>query len=208
MSIVSLVVTTVCSRVAGRSPCAVVLLLLLPLLQASVGSGSGGASAAASAPGFPVEYKFYTEFQSHEAEFDFLKSVEIEEKINQICWCRGSNGALFLLSTNGAFVWLSMYTLWSACVAGCACCGSRGTARLVNSPTCLGGGALALLVSRGRAMSWPFAPAAPVCGSVVCEDLASRCFPCSMLCFVARWRRWLRVVAWQQRVAVSWCVCV
>jgi hypothetical protein len=65
--------------------------------QATTGAGAGGAAG----PGFPVEYKFYTEFQSHEAEFDFLKSVEIEEKINQICWCRGSNGALFLLSTNG-----------------------------------------------------------------------------------------------------------
>lgn len=27
-----------------------------------------------------------TEFQSHEAEFDYLKSFEIEEKINQIRW--------------------------------------------------------------------------------------------------------------------------
>lgn len=47
------------------------------------------------------EYKFYTEFQSHEAEFDYLKSLEIEEKINQIRWCKASNNALFLLSTNG-----------------------------------------------------------------------------------------------------------
>mmetsp|Transcript_6001 Transcript_6001/g.19116 ORF Transcript_6001/g.19116 Transcript_6001/m.19116 type:complete len:431 (+) Transcript_6001:184-1476(+) len=46
------------------------------------------------------EYRFYTEFQSHEAEFDYLKSLEIEEKINQVEWCRPSNGALFLLSTN------------------------------------------------------------------------------------------------------------
>ena len=30
------------------------------------------------------EYKFYTEFQSHEPEFDYLKSLEIEEKINKI----------------------------------------------------------------------------------------------------------------------------
>ncbi|KAJ7816165.1 WD40-repeat-containing domain protein [Mycena olivaceomarginata] len=33
-----------------------------------------------------VEYKFYTEFQSHEPEFDYLKSLEIEEKINKIRW--------------------------------------------------------------------------------------------------------------------------
>ncbi|EJD47942.1 protein phosphatase 2A regulatory subunit PR55 [Auricularia subglabra TFB-10046 SS5] len=46
------------------------------------------------------EYKFYTEFQSHEPEFDYLKSLEIEEKINKIKWCRRQNAAHFLLSTN------------------------------------------------------------------------------------------------------------
>lgn len=46
------------------------------------------------------EYKFHTEFQSHEPEFDYLKSLEIEEKINKIKWCRRSNVAHFLLSTN------------------------------------------------------------------------------------------------------------
>ncbi|KAF8467788.1 protein phosphatase PP2A regulatory subunit B [Kalaharituber pfeilii] len=46
------------------------------------------------------EYKFHTEFQSHEPEFDYLKSLEIEEKINKIKWCRRSNAAHFLLSTN------------------------------------------------------------------------------------------------------------
>lgn len=51
------------------------------------------------------EYKFHTEFQSHEPEFDYLKSLEIEEKINKIKWCRRQNAAHFLLSTNGA--WLS-----------------------------------------------------------------------------------------------------
>ncbi|GAB5592137.1 protein phosphatase 2A regulatory subunit cdc55 [Umbelopsis nana] len=46
------------------------------------------------------EYKFYTEFQSHEPEFDCLKSMEIEEKINKIKWCRRQNSPHFLLSTN------------------------------------------------------------------------------------------------------------
>ncbi|KAI9319403.1 protein phosphatase PP2A regulatory subunit B [Dichotomocladium elegans] len=46
------------------------------------------------------EYKFHTEFQSHEAEFDYLKSLEIEEKINQIKWCKRQNSAHFLLSAN------------------------------------------------------------------------------------------------------------
>lgn len=32
----------------------------------------------------PFEYRYLTEFQSHEPEFDYLKSLEIEEKINQV----------------------------------------------------------------------------------------------------------------------------
>ena len=48
-----------------------------------------------------LEYKFYTEFQSHEPEFDCLKSLEIEEKINAIQWSKGRSGSgLFLLATN------------------------------------------------------------------------------------------------------------
>ncbi|XP_020581915.1 serine/threonine protein phosphatase 2A 55 kDa regulatory subunit B beta isoform-like isoform X1 [Phalaenopsis equestris] len=46
------------------------------------------------------EFRYKTEFQSHEPEFDYLKSLEIEEKINKIKWCQTSNSALFLLSTN------------------------------------------------------------------------------------------------------------
>ncbi|WOK93846.1 serine/threonine protein phosphatase [Canna indica] len=46
------------------------------------------------------EFRYKTEFQSHEPEFDYLKSLEIEEKINKIKWCQASNGSLFLLSTN------------------------------------------------------------------------------------------------------------
>ncbi|KAJ4840195.1 hypothetical protein Tsubulata_002946 [Turnera subulata] len=46
------------------------------------------------------EYQFKTEFQSHEPEFDYLKSVEIEERINRVRWCPTSNGSLFILSTN------------------------------------------------------------------------------------------------------------
>lgn len=46
------------------------------------------------------EYRFHTEFQSHDAEFDYLKLLEIEEKINKIKWCKRSNQAHFLLSTN------------------------------------------------------------------------------------------------------------
>ncbi|EPS65566.1 hypothetical protein M569_09211 [Genlisea aurea] len=46
------------------------------------------------------EFRYKTEFQSHVPEFDYLKSLEIEEKINKIRWCQPANGALFLLSTN------------------------------------------------------------------------------------------------------------
>ncbi|ODV94135.1 hypothetical protein PACTADRAFT_51020 [Pachysolen tannophilus NRRL Y-2460] len=46
------------------------------------------------------EYRFYTEFQSHDAEFDYLKSLEIEEKINKIKWLKRSNYSNYLLSTN------------------------------------------------------------------------------------------------------------
>ena len=53
------------------------------------------------------EYRFHTEFQSHEPEFDYLKSLEIEEKINQICWCRRQNAAHMLLSTNGTCIFFA-----------------------------------------------------------------------------------------------------
>ncbi|CAF0773492.1 unnamed protein product, partial [Brachionus calyciflorus] len=49
---------------------------------------------------FRTEYNVYSTFQSHEAEFDYLKSLEIEEKINKIKWLRRKNMAHFLLSTN------------------------------------------------------------------------------------------------------------
>ena len=47
------------------------------------------------------KFKFYCEFQSHEAEFDYLKSLEIEEKINQIKWLPTHvNNSNFLLTSN------------------------------------------------------------------------------------------------------------
>ncbi len=47
------------------------------------------------------DYKFYAEFQSHEPEFDCLKSLEIEEKINKIKWGKRNNSTHLLLTTNG-----------------------------------------------------------------------------------------------------------
>lgn len=49
----------------------------------------------------PVHFPLFLS-QSHEPEFDYLKSLEIEEKINRIKWCKRQNSAHFLLSTNGA----------------------------------------------------------------------------------------------------------
>lgn len=46
------------------------------------------------------EYSVYSTFQSHEPQFDYLKSLEIEEKINEIQWLKRQNNNLFLLSTN------------------------------------------------------------------------------------------------------------
>ena len=52
----------------------------------------------------------YSTFQSHEPEFDYLKSLEIEEKINKIRWLKRKNPAHFLLSTNGKKIYLhSLY---------------------------------------------------------------------------------------------------
>lgn len=52
------------------------------------------------------EYNVYSTFQSHEPEFDYLKSLEIEEKINKIRWLPQQNAAHFLLSTNGKSFYL------------------------------------------------------------------------------------------------------
>lgn len=44
-------------------------------------------------------------------QFDYLKSLEIEEKINKIKWCQTANGALFLLSTNDKTI--KFWKVWS-----------------------------------------------------------------------------------------------
>ncbi|XP_042171165.1 serine/threonine-protein phosphatase 2A 55 kDa regulatory subunit B gamma isoform-like, partial [Oncorhynchus tshawytscha] len=58
------------------------------------GVGSGGETGESG------EYNVYSTFQSHEPDFDYLKSLEIEEKINKIRWLPQQNAAHFLLSTN------------------------------------------------------------------------------------------------------------
>ncbi len=80
----------------------------------------GGKGAAFSGRKEPVEYRYLTEFQSHEPEFDYLKSLEIEEKINTLKWChQGANDANFLLSTNDKTVKLwKVYEKHLECVSG------------------------------------------------------------------------------------------
>ncbi|XP_015882539.3 serine/threonine protein phosphatase 2A 55 kDa regulatory subunit B beta isoform isoform X2 [Ziziphus jujuba] len=46
------------------------------------------------------DFQYKTEFQSHKPEFDYLKSLEIEEKINKLRWSATPNGSQFILSTN------------------------------------------------------------------------------------------------------------
>eukprot|EP00658_Telonema_sp_P-2_P018011 TRINITY_DN17040_c0_g1_i3.p1 TRINITY_DN17040_c0_g1~~TRINITY_DN17040_c0_g1_i3.p1 ORF type:complete len:410 (+),score=113.14 TRINITY_DN17040_c0_g1_i3:345-1574(+) len=46
-------------------------------------------------------YQGYCTFQSHTAEFDYLKSLEIEERINSVRWCpRETADSQLLLATN------------------------------------------------------------------------------------------------------------
>lgn len=59
-----------------------------------------GMDQRAPVRGAAFEYRYMTEFQSHEPEFDYLKSLEIEEKINKVRWCQSSNNTRMLLSTN------------------------------------------------------------------------------------------------------------
>ncbi|KAF1336606.1 hypothetical protein FI667_g225, partial [Globisporangium splendens] len=79
-------------------------------IYARNGSHSSDKASMFGSSSRPVQYAPYTEFQSHTAEFDYLKSLEIEEKINQIRWGRASNNAQYLLSTNDKTI-----KLWKVC---------------------------------------------------------------------------------------------
>lgn len=46
------------------------------------------------------EFNYVTEIQSHYRDFDYLKSVDVEEKINAVEWLAPQNDNMFLLSTN------------------------------------------------------------------------------------------------------------
>ena len=73
----------------------------------------GGDDTATGTKGnstMPIEYKFFTEFQSHERGFDRLHSVEIEESINMIRWWKGNAPGIFMLSSNDTCV-----KMWKIC---------------------------------------------------------------------------------------------
>jgi len=55
-------------------------------------------------------YQLYTEFKSHDSEFDFLTSMEIEEKINQIKWFPYSITGPQLLTTNEKTI--KLFKMW------------------------------------------------------------------------------------------------
>ena len=65
-------------------------------------SGMDDAEGTPRSSGMPTKvWAPFFQFQSHEPEFDYLKSTEIEEKINQIKFGPSLGDKLFILSTNG-----------------------------------------------------------------------------------------------------------
>jgi hypothetical protein len=48
----------------------------------------------------PMEFHYLSEFQAHQPDFDYLKSIEIPEKINSISWLQGAGSTHMLLSAN------------------------------------------------------------------------------------------------------------
>lgn len=50
------------------------------------------------------DYRYFTEIQSHEPEFDHLKSIELDEKINAIEFVNNKNSVLQMLSTNDRII--------------------------------------------------------------------------------------------------------
>ncbi len=47
-----------------------------------------------------LEYRFYSEYQAHENEFDALKSTDIEPRVTSLCWTHHTPSTQHLLSAN------------------------------------------------------------------------------------------------------------
>jgi len=50
------------------------------------------------------DYRYFTEIQSHEPEFDHLKSIELDEKINSIEFVNNRQSILQMLTTNNRII--------------------------------------------------------------------------------------------------------
>ena len=50
------------------------------------------------------DYRYFTELQSHEPEFDHLKSIELDEKINAIEFVNNKNSVVQMLTTNDRII--------------------------------------------------------------------------------------------------------
>jgi serine/threonine-protein phosphatase 2A regulatory subunit B len=50
------------------------------------------------------DYRYFTEIQSHEPEFDHLKSIELDEKINAIEFVNNKSSVLQMLTTNDRII--------------------------------------------------------------------------------------------------------
>lgn len=109
---------------ARSGPCTCVSILFRPRVQRPVGMDARGPPALSRGASF--EYRYMTEFQSHEPEFDYLKSLEIEEKINKVRWCRSSNNTRMLLSTNDKTV--KLWKVGPICMAEAETCQLRACA--------------------------------------------------------------------------------
>ncbi|KAA8588909.1 hypothetical protein FQN60_010254, partial [Etheostoma spectabile] len=84
----------------GLSPADIISTVEFNHTGELLATGDKGGRVSKSEPFSQGEYNVYSTFQSHEPEFDYLKSLEIEEKINKIRWLPQQNAAQFLLSTN------------------------------------------------------------------------------------------------------------
>jgi hypothetical protein len=69
-----------------------------------------------------IHYKFHCEFQSHDPEFDYVKSLAIDERINKIKWLQPTNNAQYMLSTNGEWTARCCFCCWcDHCICVCVC---------------------------------------------------------------------------------------
>ena len=125
------------------------------------------APAAATAPAF--DYRYLTEFQSHEPEFDYLKSLEIEEKVNRVRWVRSPHAAAagagrpppgprLLLSTNDKTV--KLWKVYDRTVVTLAGFNADSRGKAAGARASAGGGAASWSIA-ARAGPAARAPAPP-----------------------------------------------